>query len=212
MKFLHTLWPFSRVSVSAGIGADGSASAPPATDAGANSGNTGTVASGTGAHTSNAGAGSIGFGARPNIPGSITWVPETGSVAWAYPIGTAPVPLPEEELEGWFPGDATYHAPVFLSALIAWGYGGKSIYQPLVVELYKVMCRRLRCEPGPWIKIAAELRRITKTKRKSAWCRFSNDKRRRMYVYAIPAALPAQGVVATSYLAGAVGEERSAVA
>ena len=188
MSLLHTLWPFGRAG--AGIGAAGSPPVPPATDT---DGNTDAVATGTDGVAPGTDAVPIGIGARPTLPGCIVWILDTKTVEWQYPEGTAPVALPEEALqEFWLPGDATYHARALSAALVAWGYGGQDIYQPELVELYRVMCRRLRWEPGPWIKVAAELRRITKTKKKAPWCKFANGKSRRMYVYSIPLALPAQ--------------------
>ena len=201
MNLLQALWPFRTV---ADIGEPGSAptqsqtaidGAPRGTDAGA---------AGTGTVTG-------GIGGRPVLPGHIVWNPRTQACEWEYPEEAALVTLvPSENQEPWFPGDAEEDAEQLHSALIAWGYAKQELLYPELVELYKIMCHRLGCTPGPWIKVGAALRRITKSRKTYRAIKWTDGITRRVRVYQIPAELAVQDTVVTPYRPAALAEARSA--
>ena len=91
--------------------------------------------------------------------------------------------------------------------LIAWGYGGTNVLLPELVVLYMVLCVRLHLEPGPWIRVGAALRRITRGRKTYPWIKFTDGVSRRVRSYHIP--LPTQENV-VDYPAPAFAEARSA--
>ena len=172
MKFLHALWSFGTDADTGDPGSaptqsqtaidgvpSGTDAGPPATDADALA--TDGVAAGTGTVAR-------GIGERPVLAGHLVWNPRTRACEWELPEGVAPL-TPQDDAEPWFPWDVDEHAHEFYEALIDWGCCGRAIVYLELAELYKVMCHRLGREPGPWIKVGAALRRITKGRKTSPW-------------------------------------------
>ena len=200
MSFFQALWPFSRTD--AGTGAKPAASAPPGPAPVPEPDD-------TDAEPDDTDAAAPDIGARPVIPGCLVWNLNTESCEWEFPREAASVAAPtaQQDLECWFPERADDDAVELYEALIAWGYGGTNVLLPELVVLYMVLCVRLHLEPGPWIRVGAALRRITRGRKTYPWIKFTDGVSRRVRSYHIP--LPTQENV-VDYPAPAFAEARSA--
>ena len=133
------------------------------------------------------------LGDAPDIDCDI--IRSAGGPSWLQQIEPVPVPPAGK----WIPSEN--HAEILLTALLEWGFGGRTLACAQLIRCHQVMCARLGLKVVHWNLVAAQFRKLIRQPKKYGWYREYGGERARLRIYNIPRRMPAKLRV----VAGGVG-------